>query len=409
MKLSNSKDIYIVMEFSAGEKTVESESIPTTHPIVNEGASVASVIASQTWTRKLKCVDPECALNHAGGGKHEWDLTEESSKDVDNLNEEYKAPAERIVTPLDVLDSAPSKGEVSIYIVGTRGTKVTLIAGLEYLSDSLEELVLRSNLIATMEGVQALEKLTKLELYDNQLEEITHLDSLSRLVILDMSYNSIRSMASVASCPLLEELYLAQNKLKTIEGIRGMKHLRCLDLGANRIRSMAGVGLDTLTGLQSLWLGKNKIDRIEDINHLPLLRQLDIQNNRLTTLMSDTADCDSAGIASLTSLKELYLACNAISNVRGLPAGSPLGTLDLSTNAIDTLDGIEVHKALIELWMTASKLSNFDELVPLKALPELECLYLEHSPLASDFEYRIKITSMLPTLQQLDATAVTRY
>jgi protein phosphatase 1 regulatory subunit 7 len=389
----------------------DSESLPVSSIDNQEGASasVATVIASQTWTRKLKCIDPECVLDHEGGGKHEWDLKEESPGMVDNPKDEYKAPAERIVTPLDVLDCAPTLGETMIYIVGTRGTKVTRIAGLEYLSDCLEELVLRSNLIATMEGVQSLSRLTKLELYDNQLEDITHLESLSRLVILDMSYNSIRSMASVASCPLLEELYLAQNKLKAIEGIRGMKHLRCLDLGANRIRSMAGAGLNTLTGLQSLWLGKNKLERIEDINQLPHLKQLDIQNNRLTTLLPGDAVDETLGISSLTSLQELYLACNAISNVLGLPTGSPLSTLDLSTNAIDTLEGIEEHKFLTELWMTASKLSNFDQLAPLKMLPELECLYLEHSPLASDFEYRIKITSMLPSLQQLDATAVSRY
>jgi len=385
------------------------------------------VKAGQTWTRKLKCTDPACVVNHAGGEQHDFEKVEDEAGDAGEQKEEeeeYVAPADRIVVPLDVISPEPEVGEELIYIVGTRGVKVTRIAGLEYLADSLEELVLRSNLIAAMDGVQSLQKLTKLELYDNQIEVISHIESLTSLSILDLSYNAIRSMAPVACCPLLQELYLAQNKLKVIEGLAGMVHLRCLDLGANRLRSMAGVGLDTLTCLQSLWLGKNKIEKIEDINRLPCLRQFDCQNNRLTTLIWDdekkgesgdvATDGDSVGaasntgIAGLTTLEELYLACNALQNLHGMPQQSPLDTIDLSTNQINSLAGVESLQHVTELWMTSSKLSSFEELEPLQALPKLECLYLEHSPLASDFEYRMKVTAMLPSLQQLDATTVSR-
>jgi len=393
------------------------------------GKSAASkpqrtVIAGQTWTRKLRCTDPACVVDHAGGEQHDFEKVEDEGEAGPEEEEEYVAPADRIVVPLDVLAPIPEKGEECVYIVGTRGVKVTRIAGLEYLADSLQELVLRSNLIAAMEGVHTLIKLTKLELYDNQIEEISHLKSLTRITILDLSYNAIRSMAPVACCPLLEELYLAQNKLKVIEGVTGLVHLRCLDLGANRLRSMGGAGLETLASLQSLWLGKNKIERIEDINALPCLRQFDCQNNRLTTLVWDADESEDGaagetedssavtssrtGIADLTTLEELYLACNALHSLHGMPQRSPLSTIDLSTNQIDSLEGIHALQHVTELWMTASRLATFEDLEPLKALPELECLYLEHSPIAADFEYRMRVTAMLPSLQQLDATAVSR-
>eukprot|EP00605_Chrysophyceae_sp_TOSAG23-4_P002745 GSChrysophyteH1.ASY1.ANO1.3024.1 assembled CDS len=206
-------------------------------------------------------------------------------------------------------------------------------------------------------------------------------------------------MAPVSACPLLEELYLAQNKLKSIEGIRGMKHLRCLDLGANRIRSLQNVGLETLSALESLWLGKNKIDRICGIQGLSKLRQLDCQNNRL--------DRSRSGISQLESLQELYLACNSIREPHGLPVRSPLRTLDLSSNGVEGLGCVPSLRHLEELWMTSSHLDNFDKLQGLRDLP-LECLYLEHSPLAADFEYRKKLTALVPTLQQIDATSVNR-
>ena len=79
--------------------------------------------------------------------------------------------------------------------------------------------------------------LQKLELYDNHIEEITCINRLSNLRILDISFNAIREMINFSEhVPLLEELYIAQNKLRKIEGLSGLVHLRVLDLGANRIR-----------------------------------------------------------------------------------------------------------------------------------------------------------------------------
>jgi hypothetical protein len=54
------------------------------------------------------------------------------------------------------------------------------------------------------------------------------------------------------------------------------------------------------------------------------------------------------------------------------------------------------------------QVASFDALKPLTLLSNLTCLYLEHNPLAKDFEYRMTVTKMLPSLQQLDATMVNR-
>ena len=89
-----------------------------------------------------------------------------------------------------------------------------------------------------MDGInENLSTLTKLELYDNQIEKISSISFLRNLIILDISFNSIRDMSPVSMCsPTLEELYIAQNKLRKIEGISHLTNLRILDLGANRIR-----------------------------------------------------------------------------------------------------------------------------------------------------------------------------
>jgi len=305
------------------------------------------------------------------------------------------APYERVVLPREVSEIA-DQDEI-INIIGTRGQKVTKIAGLDKMIN-LRELILRSCLISEMEGLDNNNALVKLELYDNMIEELVIPPSLAGLIILDISFNAIRDMSPVALCPLLEELYIAQNKLRTIEGVNNLTRIRLLDLGANRIRSMDG--LETVTSLQSLWLGKNKIEQITNVHQMIHLKQLDIQNNRLTSLGSD--------ITALTSLKELYLACNAIKTLEGLPA-SPLSTIDLSSNQLESIEGVDVSacvNTLEELWLTSSALKDFDSLKPLSKLTNLQCLYLEHSPFASLPEYKLHILSLIPNLNQLDAELI---
>eukprot|EP01035_Chromulina_nebulosa_P024230 gene24230-31500_t len=205
-----------------------------------------------------------------------------------------------IVLPMDVfeMDAVGSPHgnndtEVSsLVIIGTtrgREYKVTKIAGMENNPkvQNLRELVLRSCLISKLEGVKHLAPtLTKLELYDNQIEDIDMdcISALRNLRILDLSFNALRSMDFLKECdfPFLEELYIAQNKLRKIEGLESTPSLRILDLGANRIRVIEGI--DRCVHLSSLWLGKNKIEELKGIDHLVSLKQLDVQSNRLTSL-----------------------------------------------------------------------------------------------------------------------------
>jgi protein phosphatase 1 regulatory subunit 7 len=152
--------------------------------------------------------------------------------------------------------------------------------------------------------------------------------------------------------------------------------------------------------LKSLWLGKNKIEQVSGLSQLHNLEQLDIQNNRLTAL--------GEGLRELTKLRELYLACNRISNIHGLPVGGVLSTVDLSNNGVNSVEGIEEIATLEECWLSSSGLATFDALEPLSKLPRLTCLYLEHSPIAKDFEYRMTVTRMMSSLEQLDATMINR-
>ena len=249
------------------------------------------------------------------------------------------------------------------------------------------------------------------------------LECLPLLKVLDISYNLIRSMAPVAHCPLLEELYLAQNKLSAIEGLDGvlvgaaadgaaadgtaaagtgggvaLTKLRKIDLGGNRIRTLEGVG--ACVGLQELWLGKNKITAMDEhLAGLTNLVRLDIQCNRITEITH---------LETLTNLEELYLSRNGISKAGGLATLANLNTIDLSNNRLTSTEGLEVAPMLEEVWLSANQVASFDAVAPLQALPAVSCVYLEHNPIAGEFDYRQQLKAMLPTLTQIDANALPR-
>jgi len=336
-----------------------------------------------------------------------------------------------VVLPRDIAEFEFSEDEV--YVVGTNGRKVTVIAGLEHLATTLKELVLRSHVISRMEGLHALVHLTKLELYDNTIEELEELEYLPQLVILDMSYNSIRSMAPVKHCPLLEEIYLAQNKLRTLDGLEGLTSLRKIDIGGNRIRDLSSVA--GCVALEELWAGKNKVEALGGcLSGLFKLKRLDVQSNRLTSVEGLVTE------AQAESLEELYLARNGISSLiaeqstsekasteGGGAAGvnkisAPLGmlqalhTIDVSSNRLAVLDGLGKCSALEEVWASSNQVEDLargvrdlvntaDSTSPSPA--NVTCVYLEHNPCAislGDAEYRKQLKALLPGLTQIDAS-----
>ena len=344
----------------------------------------------------------------------DWTKMAECQEDI--------APADAIRYPWDVmsLPLPPDQSETTLTVVGTAGQKITRMGSNlnEYVSDNLTHLVLRSHLIRKMEGVSKLKHLELLELYDNMIDEIYDLspglvdvgeeesDGLParNLRVLDISYNVIRDMNPISQCLNLQELYIAQNKIKSICGIGQLTQLRKIDLGANRIRVMEEEELSGLVNLEELWLGKNKIQHICGISNLTKLRRLDVQSNRLTRIENLEGQVDT--------LEELYLANNGI-NVEGAkcPTGlalpfKQLNTVDMSRNRLTDTSPFSHLTSLNELWLSGNEIQTFDDVEPIRSLVELEGVYLEYNPVASDFEYRKKLVDIVPSLTQIDATMV---
>lgn len=263
---------------------------------------------------------------------------------------------------------------------------------------SLKRLCLRQNLISKLEGLERFTQLVELDLYLNQITTIENLSGLlPNLTALDLSYNSIREIPEngLSELQCLKSLYLANNKITRIQGINHLTNLTVLELGSNRIRTIEGI--NHLVQLESLWLARNKLTSTKGLQQLTNLTQLSLQNNRLTSV---------EGLEPLTQLRELYLSENGLESMHGVGSLKSLETLDFAKNFISKIEGLENLQNLEDLWLNDNKIDSFDSVDALSQLKNLTCVYFERNPIYSDPLYRVKITSKLPWLKQLDATFV---
>jgi protein phosphatase 1 regulatory subunit 7 len=277
---------------------------------------------------------------------------------------------------------------------------------------SLKKLSLRQNAIRSLGNVNQCAALQSLDLYLNEVATLEALESddadeservvpllPARLRHLDCSYNALKSLGN-ALCHLseLRVLYLVQNKIGVI-GEHAFdaqsESLRLLELGANRLRRIEHVG--GLSRLRELWLGKNKLTEIGDgLAQLTELRRLDLQSNRLTAI--------GDGLRTLAKLKELYLSHNAIERIEGLDELTNLRCLDVSRNRIEQLGGLGTLTRLTEFWASGNQIASFEQIEALANAKAIETVYFELNPIASDPQYRSRLSLALPSLSQIDAT-----
>ncbi|CAA3020417.1 phosphatase 1 regulatory subunit [Olea europaea subsp. europaea] len=131
----------------------------------------------------------------------------------------------------------------------------------------------------------------------------------------------ISSMNATATTAQLTNLGLI-----VIPFLSAFVSLKALNLSGNAIVRITAGALPR--GLHILNLSRNNISTIEGLRDLPRLRVLDVSYNRLLRI--------GHGLASCSSMKELYLAGNKIGEVEGLHRLLKLNVLDLRYNKIST-------------------------------------------------------------------------
>ncbi|KAG0477245.1 hypothetical protein HPP92_013649 [Vanilla planifolia] len=102
------------------------------------------------------------------------------------------------------------------------------------------------------------------------------------LRVLNLSGNAIVRITPGSLPKGLHLLNLSKNNISTIEGLRDLSRLRVLDLGYNRIARI-GHGLASCSSLKELYLAGNKIGEVDGLHRLLKLNILDLRFNKIST------------------------------------------------------------------------------------------------------------------------------
>ncbi|MCX8093404.1 MAG: leucine-rich repeat domain-containing protein [Candidatus Goldbacteria bacterium] len=133
---------------------------------------------------------------------------------------------------------------------------------------------LNSKNITSIQGMQYFKNLQELEMYDNQISDISPLSGLTKLRYLNLS----------------------NNKISDISALSGLTDLYSLNLANNQISNITS--LSSLTNLIYLTLSNNTISDITSLSDLLKLQELYLSNNLIEDIAALVTNCDAGGLGS---------------------------------------------------------------------------------------------------------------
>ncbi|ESO95474.1 hypothetical protein LOTGIDRAFT_160627 [Lottia gigantea] len=180
---------------------------------------------------------------------------------------------------------------------------------------------------------------------------------------------------------VLLEQYLSPRKLKMLTGVDNLEEVTSLELKVNTTETSLGNFGSLLPNLTQLKMSDSVIHSIRDIgSSLRGVRVL---------WMSQCGLNEVDGISSMTSLQEVYLPYNEISDISALSMLDDLQILDLEGNNIDDIAQMQY-------------LALCDKLTRLTIEGNPVCTMRTPDSEEQNYNYREEVQKILPTVEILD-------
>lgn len=244
--------------------------------------------------------------------------------------------------------------------------------------------------IISIEGAQYLNNLQGLDLYYNQISDISPLAGLTNLQVLYLYWNLISDISPLAGLTNLQELYLAYNQISDIGPLAGLTNLQDLRLPYNQISDIGPLG--GLTNLQELELDWNQISDLSPLTGLNNLQYLDLYYNQISDLgplvnmnnleylgLGYNQISNLGALAGLTNLVYLVLSYNQISDLSPLTGLINLRYLELDNNQINDISPLVELTNLRSLYLNFNQISD---IIPLAELTNILNLWLDNNPIS---------------------------
>ena len=211
----------------------------------------------------------------------------------------------------------------SLEVLQTSKSGIRDLTGIEF-AINLTKLELGDNRISDVSVLKELTNLTRLRLGANyRISDVSPLKGLTNLIFLDIDSNRISDVSPLKELTNLTWLDLDDNGIVDVSPLKELTNLKYLDLDGNRISDMSP--LKELTNLVFLDIDENEISDISALSALINLTVLDLEGNKIS---------DISVLSTLINLTELDLHNNGIVDVSPLKELTKLKILDLSENHI---------------------------------------------------------------------------
>lgn len=234
--------------------------------------------------------------------------------------------------------------------------------------ESFETLSITNNTIVSIEGLQYCTNLRSLDLSNNQINSLTPLTNLDKLVTVKLGNNKIPSIPDLSNMTSLSCLYLNNNIIESVTGLKDLPCLMDLRLDYNKITDLSP--MDNIPELTLFEANNNSINNISSLSQFTNLIILNLYHNNITDIsplselqnldvnldLSYNNITDISPLTSLTNLTYLNLSNNKIADLEPLRTLYALDTLDLDSNEIINVEPISTLPNLVSLSLNKNRI-----------------------------------------------------
>ncbi|MDF2699857.1 MAG: inlA 1 [Haloplasmataceae bacterium] len=256
-----------------------------------------------------------------------------------------------------------------------------------YNLSRVEEVIIKDTRVNSLDSLTNMVKITALTVNNTKtLQNLDGIETLTRLEKVNLSSNALTDITKISGLPNVKELTLNNNALTSIDILETLPKLTTLDVSFNRINFNDKTTFNGFTQLQTLNIRDNQICNTEALGSLVSLVTLDISANNLNNYLQvsecNKTEADFTFLSNMENLNILIAESNNLTSVATLidVDTNNLTHLSLKLNQIDSINPIvqnpSLTNKLTNLYLSDNKLTS---VANIHALSNLEYLDLNQN------------------------------
>ncbi|MBC1453685.1 LPXTG cell wall anchor domain-containing protein [Listeria welshimeri] len=247
------------------------------------------------------------------------------------IGNETEVQADTITQPTAINELFPDSDLAEVMRVELGKTSVNDIISQNEL-DTLTILNGGNKNIKSIEGIQYLNNLVKIDLNENDISNINNLAGLTNLKNLNLGENlQLKDITALSGLTTLTNFTVGSLELSDISALSNLANLTDLWIASPKLNNISA--LSNLTNLESLTVRISPISDFSPVANLINLRNLVLDQDGLK-------DSDLIYLNNLTKLTELSLIDNNLSDIRSLVNLTSLTSLSLDDNQIKDISSL---------------------------------------------------------------------